>query len=343
MQPYQAWIEDVRRRYAPHFVPALRPASWMLYDRSGVQIARSPVGASLGKSWWHRDYFHGLGHDLDPRAPGATPLPPARAPHRSAVFESRATRTLMVAFSVPVWPGRPGEGDPVGLLAMTGELGHFAAFEAARNQFAVLVDLRPGEDGERGLVVEHPALDRELQVRPSRKGFHMDAEFVARAERLGEQRAEEFRQAAAGKDVPRGPPAVYEGGYHDPVLGEAGGEWLATLEPVIVKARGPAAAADTGWVVVVQQRAADALRPVESLRRDLLAGGLVALALVAAVITALWGFVIIVLNAAPESRLTGFLRRRLGLPSSASPGSSAASASQRTPGGSGPTPGERDA
>ena len=63
----------------------------------------------------------------------------------------------------------------------------------------------------------------------------------------------------------------------------------------------------------MEKRYDTATGPVQRLQTSMLARGGLTLAIATAVITALWGFVIVVLNNSPGSRLVGWLRRRAGL------------------------------
>ncbi len=102
--------------------------------------------------------------------------------------------------------------------------------------------------------------------------------------------------------------------YIDPVGGAFQGRWLAAIEPVIVVDR-PPAIGDTGWAVIVQERYADASRPVWELAPQLKQMGLIALTVVGMLVMMLWGFVMIVLNDGPHSQALAGIRRRIGLSS----------------------------
>jgi hypothetical protein len=61
---------------------------------------------------------------------------------------------------------------------------------------------------------------------------------------------------------------------------------------------------DVGWAVVVQERLAETLEPLASIRSMVRNGGLAALALVTIVIGALWGIVVLAVNAPSRLRST---------------------------------------
>jgi hypothetical protein len=67
--------------------------------------------------------------------------------------------------------------------------------------------------------------------------------------------------------------------------------------------------------MIVQEDAAEAVKPVRNLRTTLAWYGGLAVLMVAVVLTLLWGFVMVVLNAAPGYRVAQYLRRKIGLKS----------------------------
>jgi hypothetical protein len=284
-----------------------------------VQVARSPLDErTRDRNWAFRDYFHGQGRDLSPDETRARPPTPIRQPYRSIVFQSEATGTLMAAFSVPIWDvaaPRAGQKEPIGVLAMTATLGHFGEVKGTRDQFAVLVDTRPSASGERGVIVEHPGLRKQTGTQL----FSLDVDFLERAARLQERKLQAVKQTMQDRTAARTPASSqddgsYRGDYRDPLGGEYAGRWLASLEPVFIT-RGQGEIYDTGWIVVVQELAQDTIQPVQALTGKLVRGGLVALAIVVAVVTSLWGAVMFLLDEPTRSRASAFWRR-LGLPGS---------------------------
>jgi hypothetical protein len=243
----QAWLQGVSDT---HRVRA-RAESWFVTDAAGVQRARVPYDdTTVGTNFAFRDYFHGGGRDLS--ADEATGVRPLQEAHRSNVFRSQATDDLMVAFTVPIW----GEADPgggrtvLGVLGMTVELGQFEALQLGpgSEQVAVLVDTRADSSGRRGLVVHHAELARlqaELRDEERRSGtlpsYYVLPEALERFGRLSEARSARARPSDA--NVPS--TLAFEEDWRDPVGGPYTGPWLAAFEPV----------RDTGWVVVVQERA----------------------------------------------------------------------------------------
>jgi hypothetical protein len=274
------------------------------------------------------------------------PIEPLKKVHRSNVFESRATGQPMVAFSVPIYDDRPDGASVIGVLAMTVHLGDFAELPpesaGSHDQFATLVDLRPDSTHERsgraGSLLEHPQLDqilRTVELEKQARGssgespsdeedpeepdpedekevewmVYLDQDRVRRLEKL---RDDKLSQRAAANGQAPSAELIYDRNYEDPVGGEYAGRWLAAFDPVIVS-RGAGGLHDAGWVVIVQERFDSATAPVDQLARGLKFRGFIAAAVVVGLLTALWGFVIVVLNESSRSRLVSTFRRRAGL------------------------------
>ncbi|HYO23578.1 MAG TPA: protein kinase, partial [Lacipirellulaceae bacterium] len=94
--------------------------SWFVNNKFGVQVARSPKDTSVGQSYRHRDYFHGLRtRDYDPENAddqlALADVKPIEHNNLSLVYRSSTSGLLKVAFSVPIWnrpsdDARPGRG-----------------------------------------------------------------------------------------------------------------------------------------------------------------------------------------------------------------------------------------
>jgi serine/threonine-protein kinase len=226
---------------------SVKSDSWFAQAENGIQLARVPSGTSIGRSYRHRDYFHGQGYDLDPDkfAPDAAqkdPNPPGPLPdrivHMSAVYESTNTRTLKVSFSVPVYSGESEQISRriVGVIGMTVELGDFAM-----DDNTWLIDTRPDQFKEqRGLLLQHPKLGTrsEDDYLP-----HLPIELVDKMLNLRKLRIKQARRKQ--HDRPEG--TIME--VVDPIDQSA---TLVAMEPVIVGGR-PDSIADTGWIVVVSE------------------------------------------------------------------------------------------
>ncbi len=257
----QTWLEA---RHDEHSLTA-KATSWVILDHQGTMLARSPLDKrTLGQNWAFRSYFHGQDQNF---APG-TKVPPLEQAHHSRVFESKATATRMVAFSVPIWSdkGKSPKRHVLGVLGMTVELGHFGALHVGPDQVAVLVDTR--EDwlegkGQRGLILHHPRLvEWRLQPPPGQGKlpvFRLDPSWMPRLNSLRAQAMAQTgarEQLDADKQLLNGFPPLaesWEPAYQDPVGGPYAGGWFAALEPVFVPGR-PENHRDTGWVVIIQER-----------------------------------------------------------------------------------------
>jgi hypothetical protein len=298
----QEWIYALRERHGD-----LGAASWFISDHLGNRLARAPFSADTAdRNFAHRDYFHGQGRELPEGTPG---LKPIHDVHRSLVFTGQTNQRRLVAFSVPVWSApRDEQREVLGVLTMTVELGSFAVLSSGagsgNEQIAVLVDTRPDEYDRQGSILEHPDLPA-------------DATYVAEADvRLMEQlRRNAAQRVANGNQEVEGTASPLLRDYHDPIGGNYAGRWLAACEPVFVSGRSPKAQ-DTGWIVIVQERYDEATAPVRELGSRMVQQGLLALGVVVAVITLLWGFVVVVLTESPRARWIHTFRRTVGLPTS---------------------------
>ena len=154
-------------------------SSWWIYDNYGNQLASYFAGSlitsefeqnkTVGRNYSFRSYFTGLNDDLIETSDSAArkyavaPDPANRQhvmrSHLSAVFLSEATNTWKIAFSTPVIV----DGEYIGVVGLTVEMGNFVEFQSAQNQYAVMYDGRPGKN--HGLVLEHPLFDQFLNRR----------------------------------------------------------------------------------------------------------------------------------------------------------------------------------
>lgn len=317
---------------------------WFVCDATGVQLVRLPVDSkTIGRNFGFRDYFHGRGADLAPDTAG---LKPVEAPYQSIVFVGKSSRRRQVAFSAPIRGPSPDpkQAPVLGVLACTVELGSFAELRSSKqegaDQLAMLVDVRPDENGKAGSVLEHPYLNKLLKSSEHRDDppkLYVNGTQVARLQELidlqkQQRQLEEQHEEAveAADDAQAASPETvkleakleetasqaaaksFDADYEDPVGADYDGRWLAALEPVVLvdATRG---VRDTGWVVIIQERYESVIRPIYDLGSQLMRRALVALGVVLGVITALWGFVIALVS--DNSRLARLLkwRRNVGL------------------------------
>jgi hypothetical protein len=236
-EPLQAWLNEHRGLRGN----AIQNSNWSIFSSTGLQYARTPRGTSIGSEYRHRDYFHGLGHDLekdDPRVATLKPLEyliPKLAEqgdvvNLSCVYQSTATNKLVVSFSVPVWDSEnPVERQVLGLLAMTLEIDDFGVqknamlFQVEENQIT----------RHRGMVIAHPKL----------KDRKSDAEFPRVADSVLT-----VARKLVNAETPELSVELMEQ-FVDPITGAS---HLAAMSPVIVHSR-PKEVSNIGWVLVVTE------------------------------------------------------------------------------------------
>ncbi|MGK0226701.1 MAG: serine/threonine protein kinase [Thermoproteota archaeon] len=228
------WLDERK----PKNQSAAWAASWFLTDARGRHLSRSPLDKKLvGEDFHYRDYFHGEGQDYPAGLESRSPI---EAPHRSTVFESKASGKRIVAFSVPVLSDAVvGDRKVLGVLAMTVELGEFmqstedvsrGAKDVSRG--TVLIEMNEDRlfvEPGRGLILDHPELGSEFG--------RLDSVVL---EQLTGLRNDTWPIDGLLLDS-----------YQDPLL--PGSSWLVAFEPVLVRGR-PEGQSDIGWMVAVQER-----------------------------------------------------------------------------------------
>ncbi len=271
-------------------------ASWFFCDARGFSAVRRPEkGGTIGKNFAWRSYFHGGSGDWEewrrptpaeleqswrPKKPGG-----AKPVRLSAIFPSQATGQWIVAVSTAVFDlpsqgdldgppnGRASQGEFLGVVALTVEVGRFAELRGKENhvkdQFAVLVDRREGEN--QGVILQHPLFDKMLEEQG-----RLPNRFKNRRVESGE--------------LPHKHNLPQQQDYRDPLADDRdGGEyrrrWLARMEPIRVRGE------DTGLVVIVQEAYDAAIgSTLDDLKAGLVRRGLIALSLVVLVMISLWWF-----------------------------------------------------
>jgi hypothetical protein len=315
-QQLQEWLDQRRRQYDYLHIDDY----WLVMDDAGRMLDAS--GGSerwrlgvIGRFFWNRDGFHGMGVDLDPPLPGqARPakVMPIKHPYLSLVLRSAEDQhPLSVILSVPI---ASESGPPIGVLAMGVHLGDFSRVSTAGDDsrpataasWVTLVqtreqtrppNLEKGRLRNAGLILEHPML----------RAAQGDVPLVY----LDESVWSELKEKGAITD------------YRDPLQAKTTGtesnRYLAAAEPVRIKRRDSGGQnqdpvwEETGWLVVAEDDYATEVAPALELKWKLLWRTLLALAVAAALVTALWVVVSRGLIDAPRSRLAAFLRRRSGL------------------------------
>jgi eukaryotic-like serine/threonine-protein kinase len=271
-----------------------RAASWLVYDRTGTQIASTFAADdavnTIGKNFSFRSYFTGKDYDsITRKANGEIEYqihsdPYQREhldkPHMSAVFKSRATGTWKFAFSVPIFIGEEFQG----VAACTVDTGNFTDFENRPSQYAMLIDLRNGPD--QGIVLEHPLIDN----------------FFTQQAKLPKAKQSELPDRISQTKFDHRPLSDGHGIIEDPFvedrLGEPyKGEWIAASAEVhrreyskdLDKKRN---AVETGLVVIAMENKERVVAPAHRLGSELLRTGTIALATIVAVACGLWLFVV---------------------------------------------------
>jgi len=238
--PESRWdaIQEVLDEIAFSNREAVDAECWAVCDASGVQVARSPRGSTIGQSFAHRDYFHAGNGDLPV---GATSRP-LRESHRSTVYKSMTTGKLKVAFSTPVWDEKKtvSKRECLGVLMMTFDVGvlfhefnGIGGLNGTRKPFAVaVIDLRDDRiDGapQGGLILENPNLSGgDLAIES--QDVRADPEIVSRLRQVASQAPHQVAAIDIGNSSER----------------------IAAAEPIIIPGR-PANLANIGWAVLVQE------------------------------------------------------------------------------------------
>ncbi len=277
----QALQERMRRQFD---LPSQdRTGSWFVTDAQGFHIASAfdqpPSVNPIGGYYGYRTYFHGGREDL----PADAPLPqPIGSTQLSAVFLSTASMTWKVAMATPV----VHEGQTIGVVAMSVDIGKFTSLEPAEHQFAVLVDGREGKT--KGVILQHPLYDQLLRDKQSiPEHFSGDERF-----RID---LNSFRRKV---------PVV----GHDPLGQDPRGRsfaktWIFAAQDVMLPQRqgddSQASDQRTGLVVVVQEDHAFAVRPIRHLGDQLVRQALLAFSSIILVILSVWFFVVRALRRVP--------------------------------------------
>jgi eukaryotic-like serine/threonine-protein kinase len=266
--------------------PTMPPvATWFVVDRHGNSLAivfEDDTGRStVGENFAYRSYFHGGPNDLSENVP-VSQIEPIRSTHLSALFPSKATNVWKVAVSTPI----KKDGEVLGVLAMTVEMGTFMRFPSRESQFAVLVDGRPGDTS--GVILQHPLFE----------------DVLAQQNKLPDRFAR-YRVPMEG-DWSR-----VDLTYRDPLgtdpLGAAyDKEWIAALASVNLEASPSGTETGeehrTGLYVLVQEGREEAVAPITVLGGRLVREALAAVAVILVLVGCLWYFV---LRSLSEKRFWG--------------------------------------
>jgi serine/threonine protein kinase len=244
--------------------------SWFLTDDHGTQLWRRDYSeATIGKNYAWRDYFHGTNTQYQK---GAAPegIQPIEEGHVSLAFKSEVTKRYMVALSVPV---RSADGRVIGVFARTAHLGGLQTdlgkkiqgygSDAVRRAI-VLADRREGQ------LLDHPYLTddffrdrskeevdktfRRLQINEGMRAT-IDAQLT-----VSDQPAQEHE--AGNHFVGRG--IFHTDAYADPV-GQLDDEDAKFYDDVWIATMCTTKSEKMPWLVIVQGRKAEALRPAQTM------------------------------------------------------------------------------
>jgi len=263
-QPLQQRFEEMFERLAK-----LEIASCFFNGPDGLQIVRAPPSLTIGRNYAWRTYFHGGVEDRPDWRPG--PDEHIQQTQLSSVFRSQASQRWIACVSTPVYWSDDPDGEFLGVLGITFEIGRFVDLVKVENgsggQRPVLVDWR--DRPTKGLILQHPLFDEpDWEMPPSFKPYRIRSENLP-----------------SGSDT-------RASNYTDPLgahpQGEAfRGRWLAEMAPVIVRGE------NSGLLVIVQETYNHAIGPtLDDLRRSLIWIGVGALAVMIVVPALLWHFVV---------------------------------------------------
>ena len=276
---------------------------WFTDDAAGYQRGTAPPYPMHRHQYrGYRDYFHGQGRELPVESKPAPPV--IRAPYRTGAFLRQLDSGPLwtVAFSVPVM----GENsEPVGVVGMAIDLKDVAAGRRDDTRFAVLVDTRAdAKTAKRGLILRHPYWSKIDD--PNNPPLFYAEQIVKWAD--SGAKVEQFVEREEFIDP------VFSGSAEASGFSDYNGPWLASAHRV----RAGPEQIDTGWVIVVQERRDEVMRPVRDLQWRLSYGALGATVFILTLLTVLTLGMMSVLDGAPKSRVTRFLRRWAGLPTGTS-------------------------
>ena len=299
-------LAERKERGDRQFSDSEKASIWFADDAGGYQRGTSPPSEpSRHKYRGYRDYFNGTGEF--PETASGTPPGIVTRPHRSVAYRRKldgGDSVWAVAFTVPVLSDGP-DPKPVGVVGMTIDLADAAPERTDR--FPVLIDTRPDfKTGRRGLILRHPYWSA-TKGESDPPLYYADA--VVKWTDAMRETGEDARSFDGGAEY-TDPVAVANGDVPGQATYE--GKWLAAVNRVRV---GPDKV-DTGWVVLVQERRDEALRPVRDLQWRLGYVALVACVVILVLVALMWSGMVLVMDTSSRSPVTRLLRRWAGLPTS---------------------------
>ncbi|HTU23812.1 MAG TPA: protein kinase, partial [Pirellulales bacterium] len=265
-QALQRRLEDLRSEESETLT-----GDWFVTDSAGVELARAPADNTIGSDCAWRSWFSGAEED---GVPGWRPKAGEHIAKTqlSSVFLNPTDNRWCVAVSTPILKeSEHGANEPaefLGVIGMTFEVGTLVATDPEGR--AMLVDFRDG--GKGGLILQHPLFERLIKAHQGKIPDRF-LDYRVDVKQLPEDRQERRN-------------------YVDPLGVDPEGQdyrnrSLASRAIVGIRT------GNTGWVVIVQESYERAIgSTLDNLRRTAWDKGLLAMALIAAISTAVWGFVI---------------------------------------------------
>ncbi|MGE3809340.1 MAG: serine/threonine protein kinase, partial [Gemmataceae bacterium] len=292
-QALQRQLERVRKEYDS--VLGQGSEIWSIYDDRGFQVARSPLPTAaerdtIGENFAYRDYFHHRGRDL-PRGSDLRDVQPyrSRLPYISSIHRETVSERWVVPFSIAIWDSDEPGAKVIGVLTMAVFLGGFGELRNYNGpQFATLVNLGPDEAGGRGLILQHPDLVA------SSAQYYIDPNSEQTLQHLATTMYRLQQEGRPASEALRAPTYLaWSAAYRDPVghiIPLYAGEWMAEAWPVFINLPNHERI-NTGWVVIIQEPRDGALKPIRTLRQELIQLGLLALGLLLLLVAVIYAAV----------------------------------------------------
>jgi serine/threonine-protein kinase len=225
--------------------------SLFVLSRGGTQVARVPIPtqSQVGENFARRDYYTGLGFDLDPdrdadlikliNEPLVGPRVYPSGVHLSAPYLStlKDEQHLKVTFTVPIRaPNSSGQTETIGVLGTSAEVGNVMRATQINDSNTWIADLR--EDTiqsrrKRGLLIHYP-------IRQPTTAVAGEGEQADQAKRLSNDLVESLLEGS---------------GNYDKVLDETWLQGLSdhySIQPVVISGRSETPF-DLGWVVITAE------------------------------------------------------------------------------------------
>lgn len=235
--------------------------SLVVNNRVGIQVHRSPYAKSVDQDYSYRDYFNGLGLEVErAHQPGRT-YAPRRQSGISDAFVSSNTNRYMIAIAVPIWS--PTGEEVIGVLARTIHITDLLSQweRRIRDDYG-----RPStaDEGDRllslvDMSLSHPfLLDHDWMTAENYEARKSNDEFDELIT-LSAQEERVLSDALAGQQM--------IAGYTDPLAevdSKYEGIWLAAVAELKT----------VDWVAIIQERRSEAVAPMNEMRVIFLKFGL---------------------------------------------------------------------